>query len=124
MLADASPVTFSVSAGCDCWSCSREIGESTGDCSRSRSSPSEVEILLKGVVAPVRGLGGRMIGLASHALVPRTVRGLVDETTLAVTRHAPFLPVYGLGGSGLALGVTIRGLNDCARVRLAVAPFF
>ena len=83
---------------------------------------------------PVRGLGGRVTGLASRALVPRTIRGLVDEGDLAVTRHAPLLPVCGLGspGHGLwtatgpvgftrALRVTFRSLADCARVRLAVA---
>ena len=41
VLADPSPVASSVSAGRDCWSRSREIGESPGDRSRSsRSSPS------------------------------------------------------------------------------------
>ena len=50
-----------------------------------------------------------MTGLASRALVPRTVRGLVDEGALAVTRHAPLLPVCGLGGH-----------DDCARVRLVI----
>ena len=51
----------------------------------------EVEILVKGVAVPVRGL-------ASCALAPRTVCGLVDEGTLAVTCHAALLPVCGFGG--------------------------
>ena len=94
--------------------------------------PRKVEILVKGVVVPVRGLGGYMTGLASHALIPRTVRGLVDEGTLAVTRHAPLLPVCSHGSPSLriatgpvefarALGVTVRGHNGCACVHLAVA---
>ena len=37
VLADPSPVASSVSAGCDCRSRSRKIGESTGDRSRSFS---------------------------------------------------------------------------------------
>ena len=87
--------------------------------------PREVEILVKGVAVPIRGLGGRVTGLASRALVPRTVRGLVDEGALSVTRHAPLLPLCGLGGTGpvefaRALRVTVRDHNDCARVRLAV----
>ena len=95
--------------------------------------PREVKILVPGVFVPVRGLGGRVTGLASRALVPRTVRGLVDEGALALTRHAPLLPVCGLGGPGRGLwtvagpvgfartlGVTVRCLDDCASVRLAV----
>ena len=75
-----------------------------------------------------------MIVLRSLALVPRIVHGLVDEGALTVTRHTPLLPVCGLSdpGCGLrtatgpvgfarALGVTVRGLNDCTRVRLPVA---
>ena len=61
MLADPSSVASSVSAGRDRRSHSCEIGESTedGSCSRSsRSSPCEVEMLVKGVVVPVPDLGG------------------------------------------------------------------
>ena len=60
--------------------------------------------------------------------------GLVDEGAFAVTRHAPLLPVCCLGspGHGLrtatspvrfarVLGATVCGLNDCSRIRLAVA---
>ena len=93
--------------------------------------PLEVS-LLKGVVVPVRSLGGQVTGLASHTLVPQTVRGLMDKGALTVTCHAPLLPVSGLGGPGLrtstgpvgcarALGVTVCGLDECARVCLAVA---
>ena len=97
--------------------------------------PREVEILVKSVVVPVRGLGGRVTGLASRTLVPRTVRCLVDEGALAGIRHAPLLPACGLGGPGPgrslqtatspiefthALRVTVCGLDECACVHLAV----
>ena len=75
-----------------------------------------------------------MTGLASRALAPWTVRSLVDESALAVTHHAPLLPVCGLcsTGHGLlattgtvgcarTLEVTISSHNDCTRIRLAVA---
>ena len=91
--------------------------------------PCKVEILVKSVVVPVRSLGGRVTSLASHSLVPRTVRGLVDEDALAGTCHAPPLLACGLGGpgSGLrpatspvgfarALGVTVRGLDESTPV--------
>ena len=77
-----------------------------------------------------------MTVLGRHTLVPRAVRGCVDENALAVTRHAPLgiLPVCGLIAPGrilltatgtaecaCALGVTARCLDDCSRDRLAVA---
>ena len=75
-----------------------------------------------------------MTGLASRTLAPRPVCGLVDAGALAGILHAPFLPACGLGGSGRglrtttgfaefarALGVTVRDLDECALVRLAVA---
>ena len=96
--------------------------------------PREVEILVKGGVVPVLGLGGRVTGLVSRALVPQTVCCLMDEGALVVIHHAPLLPVCGLGspGRGLqtttspvefarTLGVTVCGLDDCARIRRAVA---
>ena len=92
----------------------------------------EVEILVKSVAVPV--LGGRMTGLASRTLAPRTVRGRVDESTLTMTRHAPPLPVCnldtpcrglltatGTAECACALGATVRGCDDCAHDRLAVA---
>ena len=69
----------------------------------------EVEILMQSFAVPVRSLGGRMTGLASRALTPRTVGGRVDEGALAVTRHAPPLPVCGL--------LTATGNAECARDR-------
>ena len=75
-----------------------------------------------------------MTGLASHTLATRTVRGLVDDSAIAVTLPFPLLSVCGLDDPGRrlltatgtiefahALGVTIRGHDDCARVRLAIA---
>ena len=95
--------------------------------------PLEVESLVEGVVMPVCGLGGRVTSLTSCALVPRTFRGLVDEGALAVTCHTPLLPVSGLSGPGRglqtatgpvgcarALEVTVRILDECTRVHLAV----
>ena len=95
--------------------------------------PREVEILMKSVVVTVCGLGGCVTDLTSRALDPRTVCGLIDEDSLAGIRHAPLLPVCGLGGPSRclwtttgpfefarALRVTVRGLDECARVRLAV----
>ena len=61
--------------------------------------PREVEILVKGVAVPGHSLGGRVTGLASRALTPRTVCGLVDEGALTVTRHAPLLPMPGPSGA-------------------------
>ena len=74
---------------------------------------------------PVRGQVGRVTGLTSHALAPRTVSGLVDAGALAGILHAPLLPMCGLGGPGrglrtttglveftCALGVTVRILEE------------
>ena len=89
---------------------------------------------MKGVAVPFHGLEGCVTDLASCALALQTVRGLMDENALAVTRPAPFLPVCSLDdpSRGLltatgtvkcarALKVTVRGHDDCACVRLAVA---
>ena len=94
----------------------------------------KVEILVKGVAVPVHGLVGRVTSLTSRAVAPQTVRGRVDAGALAVTHHAPPLPVCGLDdpGRGLltatgtvecasALRATVRGRDNCARDRLAVA---
>ena len=88
--------------------------------------PRMVGNLVKGVAVPVHGLEGRVTGLASCALAPRTVRGVVDEGALAVTCHALLLLVYGLDDPGIvecacALEATVRGHSDCARSHLAVA---
>ena len=96
--------------------------------------PREVEILVKGVAVPVHSLEGRVTGLASHALAPRIVRGLVDDSAIAVTLPFPFLSMCGPDDPGCSLltatgtvefartlGVTIRGHDDCARVCLAIA---
>ena len=77
---------------------------------------------------------GPEVTVACRAPAPRTVRGLVDGGTLAVTRPALLLPVCGLVAPGRslrtatgiakcarALGVTVHGLNECARDLLAVA---
>ena len=108
VLADPSPVASSVSAGHDRRSRSREIREYTRgrSCScSSRSYPSRGRDSREGRrCARLRsGGGGRVTGLASCALVPRTVCGLVDEGALAMTRHAPLLLVCGLGGPGPGL---------------------
>ena len=99
----------------------------------SGSLPLKVESPVKDIVVPVRGLGGCVAGLAVRSPVPRTVCGLVDRGTLAVTRLAPLLPPCGLGdpGRGLwtatglvrcarVLGVTVRSLDKSARVCLAI----
>ena len=72
-----------------------------------------------------------MTDLASLALGPWTVRSLLDEGALAGIRHTPPLPAFGPGrgfrpatgpvGFARALGVTVRGLNECTLFRLAVA---
>ena len=74
------------------------------------------------------------VNMACRAPAPRTVRGLVDGSALAVARPALLLPECGLvaPGRGLrtaprvtecacALGVTARGLDECAHDLLAVA---
>ena len=73
---------------------------------------------------PVRGLVGHVPSLASCALAPQTVHGLVDVGALAGTLHAPPLPACSLGGPGhglwtatdlvefaRAVGVIVRGLD-------------
>ena len=79
---------------------------------------------MKGVVVPVRGLGSRVTGLASRALVPWTVSGLVNEGALTVTCHAPLLPVCGLSGPGRGLWIATglrrvrsRSRSDCSQSR-------
>ena len=79
-----------------------------------------VEIPVKSVAVPVHGLGGHLTSLANRAVSPRTVRSLVDEGALAVTRHAPLLPVCGLDDPGRGLLTATRTI-ECARDRLAVA---
>ena len=77
-----------------------------------------------GNVVPARGLVGRVPGLASRALDPWTVRGLVDVCALIGALHFPPLPMCGLGGPGRglwtaswavgfthALGVTAHSLS-------------
>ena len=63
---------------------------------------------------PTLGLRGRVPGLASRALAPQTVRGLVDESACAVTRHAPPLPICGLDAPGLGL-LTATGTSEYTR---------
>ena len=83
---------------------------------------------------PALGLGVTVACCTGRAPAPRTVRGLVDGGALAVTRPTLLLPVSGLvaPGRGLwtatgiaecacALGVTVCGLDECARDLLAVA---
>ena len=90
--------------------------------------PLGVGILVRGIAVPAVGLGVIVPCLGSRALAPRTVRSHVDESALTVTLHDRLLPVCGLvaPGRGLltatridecarALGVTARGLDDCAR---------
>ena len=55
--------------------------------------PHGVELRVKSIAVPALDLEGRVLGFGSHTLVPRTVRGCMDESALAVTRHAPLLPV-------------------------------
>ena len=93
--------------------------------------PCVVKMIVKSVAVPT--LGGRVPGLVSRALAQRTIRSHVDESALAVTHHAPLLPVCGLNAPGhtllnatgtvgcaRALGATICRCNDCARVRLTL----
>ena len=138
VLAHPSPVASSVSAGCDHRSHSCEIGGSTGDFSRSRSSHlslSRGQDSREGCrCAHSRSRGSRDRSCESLSLAPWTVRGLVDEVALAVTCPTPVLPVCGLAdpGHGLltatgtgecahALTVTVHSLDECARICIAVA---
>ena len=83
---------------------------------------------------PARGLLGRVPGLASHALAPRTVRDLVEACTLVGSLYALPLPTCGLGSLShslrtapgavrftCALGVTARVLDESTRALLAAA---
>ena len=129
MLADPSSVASSVFAGRDRRSRSHEIRESTRDRSRSRSSqssPSRGRDSHEGRRCARSWSGGRVTGLVSRSHVPQTVRGVMDEGALAVTRHAPLLPVFGLGGPGRGLwtatgpfgfGVRLRSQTDRSQSR-------
>ena len=116
---------------------SRGRGNSTRDrsslCSSRLSPPPPlgVGILERSIVMPALG---PEVTVTCRAPAPRTVRGLVDGSALAVSRPAPILPVCGLvapdrglrTATGIAecthaLGVTVRGLDACARDLLAVA---
>ena len=76
------------------------------------------------LAVPVLGL---VVAVACRALAPRTVRGLVDGSALAVTRPNLLLPTCSLVSLGRGLrtapGVDecARGLDECARDLLAVA---
>ena len=74
---------------------------------------------MKGIVVPVRGLVGLKPGLASRALAPRPVSGLVDAAAFARALHAPCLLACGLGCSGLGLWTT-TGPVGFAHTLLAV----
>ena len=87
-----------------------------------------------GDIVPARGLMGHLPSLASRALAPQAVHGLVDACALVRSLRAPPLPAYGLGGPGrslrtapgsvrfaCALGVTARGLDERARALLAAS---
>ena len=101
--------------------------ETASACALHAYLPLGVELPVKSIAVPAFGLEVLVLCLGSRALDPRTVRGHVDESTLAVTRHDHLLPVCGLvalsrclltaTGSvecAHALGVTARGLDDCA----------
>ena len=93
VLPDPDPVASSSSRRGDRRSCLAGRGETTGD--RSHSSR----------LAPPRGRASREERRCARsrevahdwsrvsALAPRTVRGRVDKSALAVIRHAPLLPV-------------------------------
>ena len=84
----------------------REIGERLLE--TTPALPFRVELLGKSVAVLALGLGGLVTG---HALVPRTVCGSVNENALAVTRHAPLLPVCGLIAPGRFL-LTTNGTGE------------
>ena len=128
VLADPSPVASSVSAGRDHCSRSREIAESTGDCScirSSRLSPSRGQDSREGRrCARSRFQGSRD---RSHESLCRSTDCLRSrgQKRLAVTRPAPLLPVCSLDNPGRslltaagtvewthALGVTVCSLDD------------
>ena len=48
-------------------------------------------------------LGQLVTGFGHRALVPLTGRGHMDESALAVTRHAPLLPICSLVAPGRGL---------------------
>ena len=76
--------------------------------------PLVVELLGKSVAVPALGLGGLVTGIGHPALAPRTVRGLVDESALTVTRHASLLPMCGLVAPGRGL-LTATMTDEYAR---------
>ena len=101
--------------------------------------PLGVGILERSIAVPTLGPGVTVACRVGRSPAPRTVHGLVDgaalavtRPALAVTRPALLLPVCGLVAPGRslrtatgiaecarALGVTVRGLNECARDLLA-----
>ena len=117
VLADPSPVDSSVSAGGDRRSPLARLASLRGT-APAHALPVHlhrvVKMIVKSVAVPTLGLRGRVPGLASRALAPRTVCGLVDESALAVTRHAPPLPMCGLDAPGLGL-LTATGTSEYTR---------
>ena len=137
MLADPDLVASSSLPGNVRRSRSRGRGETAGDRSRSRSSrlspPRGRDSCEERRCARSRSRGARAWSRESRSR-STDVRVHMDKSALAVTRHSPLLPMCGLvapsrslltatgtDGCACALGVTVRGRDDSARDRLAVA---
>ena len=138
VLAAPSSVASSVSREHDRRSRSRWIEESAEARSSSRSScssPSRDRESREGHCCACSRSGGSRGGSrgSRSRSTDRFVRGLIDGGAPTVTRLTPLLPVCGLGGPGRslrpatgiigcahALGVTVRSLDESARVCLAV----
>ena len=125
VLADPDPVASSSSPRGDRQSRSGGRGDSTGDHSRSRSSrfspPQGRASREERRCARSRSRGGGLVtGLERHALIPRTVRGRVDENAVAVNRHAPLLPLCGLVATSRGLLAT-NGTDEWPLALLTIA---
>ena len=102
----------------------REEGETLPDTAPALALPASfplgVELLGKSVAVPALGLGGLVTGLGCRALVPLTVRSRMDENALAVTHHAPLLPMCGLVAPSHGL-LTATVTDEYARVVTTIA---
>ena len=96
--------------------------ETAPACALHAYLPLGVELPMKNITVPALGLEVLVLCLGSRALDPRTVRGHMDESALAVTRHDHLLPVCSLvalsrcrlTATGSVECAHARGLDDCA----------
>ena len=79
--------------------------------------PLGVELFVKSIAVTALGLEVLVLCLGSHALTPRTVRSLVDESALAVTSLSPSAHVRSRRGL-----LTATRTSECVRALGVTTP--